>query len=91
MAYGSNLPTIGVPGEIGRAFGTHKGESCLVVLKVKYRSEKDWLYQRLWMVPGWEQTDIWQKAYKWLKNDAKLLYYDLAEIEEVRFHSFKLV
>jgi len=84
-------PHIAVSGDISKLFTTHKGQPALVEIKVKYKSEKDWVYRRLWMTPGWEQTDIWQKAYLWLRSDAKSLYYDQAEIEEVKFHSFKLV
>jgi hypothetical protein len=72
-------------------FGDFKGACCLIVLKVKYAKEKDWIVQRLWMIPGWEQQDIWQKAYKWIWKDIKKRDYLISEIEEAKFDSFKLV
>ncbi len=84
-------PPIGSSFEISKAFGDHKGKPCLVLLKVKYKLEKDWVFHRIWMTPGWEQGDIWRSAYTWMKRDGALLYYDQYDIEEAKFDSFSLV
>lgn len=88
---GRPAPVILAAKEITEAFNEHKGESAMVVIKVKYKEEKDWIYERLWLVPGWTQTDIFQKAYNWMHQDARTMYYAVSDIEEARFHSFKLV
>ncbi len=84
-------PPINCPPEITKAFSSHLGESCVVGLKTKYYSEKEWLSHRLWMAPGWDVAEVWRRAHQWLYYDAVALYYDGSEIQEVKFDSFKLV
>lgn len=84
-------PHIQVPPAIGKAFKEHLGEPCVVLLMVKYAPEETWVQERLWMLPGWEQPDLWKAAYRFLHNEARLMYYTVSEIEAVRFYSLKLV
>lgn len=86
-----NHPHIFVPQIITNALALHTGQSAVITLMVKYKPEEEWISERLWLVPGWEKTDLWKIAYKWLYNDAKLMYYDQSEIESVKFFTFKLV
>lgn len=91
MVQKAKYPLIDTPTEISRAFMSHKSKPCVVELKVKYFSETGPIFHRLWIKPGWEQSDIWQAAYKWINKDAAEMYYDGSEIEYVSFNSFKLV
>ena len=84
-------PPIQCSSTISQAFSTHTGKPCVIGLKVKYFSEKDWIKHRFWHVPGWDIPKIWQQAFQWLYQDATSLYYDGSEIEEVKFDYFKLV
>lgn len=85
------LPAIFNPPSINMAMTKHKGDPCVILLVVKYIHEKNCVSHRIWMPPVWDQGLIWQKAYTWISKEAKALYYDVSEIEEVRFESFKLV
>ncbi len=90
MAY-EPPPTINCSQEITQAFGDHKGQPCVIMLELKYKHEKHWLRERIWMQPGWEQIDIYLKAYKWIREDCEKLYYKPADVEKSSFISFKLV
>ncbi len=80
--------------EASVAINRNRGACCRIRLRVKWNDEKDWLDHIIWMVPGWEPTDIWKEAYAFI-DEQNMTYLNLigepAIVEEARLDEFKLV
>lgn len=85
------LPKIYASPGIMRDIAKHRGEPCLVRLKVKYSTESDWVRHEVWMPPGWESAFIWKSAFDWMKSEQMYTKYKMSEVEEAEFYEFKLV
>lgn len=87
----SEYPKISTKAGVLEDIAHHRGETCLVKLKVKYEREKDWTYHEVWMKPGWESAWIWKSAYDWMRAEQMYTKYRMSDVEEACFYEFKLV